>query len=124
MKSHRLSIIAAAVAALALLPLAGPAVAQGIGPQSSSVTSPIPLPAAVVIRAKITGLNAQTRRITLTAPNGISVSARAGKAVDLTSLKVGDTVDIKALPLGRIRHIDPGRACAGKRDRAGRRPEC
>ena len=95
MKSHRLSIIAAAVAALALLPLAGPAVAQGIGPQSSSVTSPIPLPAAVVIRAKITGLNAQTRRITLTAPNGISVSARAGKAVDLTSLKVGNTVNIK-----------------------------
>lgn len=93
MRSHRLSIAAAAVAALALLPLAAPAVAQGIGPQANSVTSPIPAPEAVTLQAKITAINPQTRRITLTGAHGNTVRVTAGHAVDLSRLKVGDTVN-------------------------------
>jgi hypothetical protein len=95
MQSHRLSIPAAAVAALVLLPFAGPAVAQGIGPQASPLTNVIPQPEALTIHAKITAINPQTRRITLTSANGNSVRVTAGKQVDLSQLKVGDTVNAK-----------------------------
>jgi hypothetical protein len=87
--------IAAAVAALALLPLAGPAAAQPTPPQHPRVTQAVPLPAAVVIQAKITALNPQTRDITLTGANGNAVTFTAGHLVDLSRLKVGDTVNAK-----------------------------
>jgi hypothetical protein len=95
MKSHRLSIPAAAAAALALLPLAGPAIAQGLPPQSSAIAAPIPLPEAVTIHAKITAINPQTREITLAGANGAAVTLTAGHLVDLSRLKVGDTVNAK-----------------------------
>ncbi len=94
MKSLKLSITAA-VAALALLPLAGPATAQGIAPQPGSVTSPIPTPEAISIHAKITALDPQARTITLTAANGNSATVQVGHLVDLSRLKVGDVVNAK-----------------------------
>ncbi len=124
MRSHRLSIAAAAVAALALLPLAAPAVAQGIGPQANSVTSPIPAPEAVTLQAKITAINPQTRRITLTGAHGNTVRVTAGHAVDLSRLKVGDTVNAQVLPFGRVLRIGAGRRRAGRCDRAGGCQEC
>ena len=94
MISRRLSITAA-VAALALLPLAGPAVAQGTAPKPPHATRAVPLPAAVSVQAKITAINAQTRAITLTGANGDAVTLTAGHVVDLSRLKVGDTVNAK-----------------------------
>jgi hypothetical protein len=94
MISRRLSIAAAAVA-LALLPLAGPAGAQGTTPKPPRVTHAVPLPAAVSVQAKITAINAQTRAITLTGANGDAVTLIAGHLVDLSRLKVGDTVNAK-----------------------------
>jgi hypothetical protein len=93
MTFHRLAI--AAAAAFAVVAFAGPAIAQGMAPQTSKMTSPVPLPAAVTIQAKITALNPQTRNVTLTAVSGNSVTVTAGHLVDLSRLKVGDTVNAK-----------------------------
>lgn len=92
MISHRFSL-AAAAAALAALPLAGPGLAQGIGPQTSTVTSPIPHPASVTLQARITAINPETRAVTLTGANGNTVTITAGPLVRLENLKVGDTVN-------------------------------
>lgn len=94
MISRRLSITAA-VAALALLPMAGAAVAQGTTPKPPHATHAVPLPAAISVQAKITAINAQTRAITLTGANGDAVTLIAGHLVDLSRLKVGDTVNAK-----------------------------
>jgi hypothetical protein len=93
MTSQRLSILAAAVAVAAALPLACPVSAQGLPPQSSSITSPIPSAEAVTIHAKITAINTATRNVTLSNANGNSVTLTAGPAVDLGNLKVGDRVN-------------------------------
>jgi len=92
MISRRLSITAAA---LALLALAGPAGAQGTTPRPPRATHAVPLPAAVSVQAKITAINAQTRAITLTGANGDAVTLIAGHVVDLSRLKVGDTVNAR-----------------------------
>ncbi len=95
MSSRRLLMTASAAAALALLPLAAPAVAQGIGPQANSVISPVPAPEAVTIQATITAINPETRRIALTGTHGNVVRVTAGHAVDLSRLKVGDVVNVQ-----------------------------
>lgn len=84
---------AACVAAALLLPLGQPAMAQGIGPQANPVASPVPLPAAVTLHAKITALDPASRAVTLTGAGGQSVTLTAGPAVRLDQLKVGDTVN-------------------------------
>lgn len=94
MTSNRL-MIAAAVAALALLPFAGPTPAQAASPKASHAAPVVPLPAAATIQAKITAINTQTRDVTLTGANGESVTLTAGHLVDLSRLKVGDTVNAK-----------------------------
>lgn len=93
MKSSSLSILT--IVAAVGLPLACPAVAQGLPPQSSAYVSPLPLPAAVTIQAKISAINPQTRAVTLTGANGNSVTITAGPLVNLAGLNVGDTVNAK-----------------------------
>lgn len=95
MRSHRLPFTVAAVAALALLPLADPAVAQGIAPQPGAITSPIPAPEAVTVHAKITAIDPASRGVTLTGANGNQVTVTVGQAVDLSRLKVGDSVNAR-----------------------------
>lgn len=84
---------AACVAAALLLPVGQPAMAQGVGPQDSAITSPVPLPAALTLHAKITALDPVSRAVTLTSAAGQSVTIVAGPAVRLDQLKVGDTVN-------------------------------
>jgi hypothetical protein len=91
--SHKLSIAIAVIGTAVLLPLVPPASAQGLPPQSSAYTSPMPLPAAVTLQAKITAINPQTRAVTLTGANGNSVTITAGPLVNLAGLNVGDTVN-------------------------------
>lgn len=84
---------AACVAAALLLPIGPRAMAQGIGPQNGAITSPVPLPAAVTLHAKITAIDPATRALTLTGASGQSVTITAGPAVRLELLKVGDRVN-------------------------------
>lgn len=93
MMPHRMLIAAVIVGTAVLLPLVPPAAAQGLPPQSATYTSPLPLPAAVTIQAKITAINPQTRAITLTGANANSVTITAGPLVNLAGLNVGDTVN-------------------------------
>ena len=91
--SCKLPTAAACVAAALLLPLGQPAIAQGIGPQANPIVSPVPLPAAVTLQARITALDPATRAITLTGASGQSVTIIAGDAVRFELLHVGDTVN-------------------------------
>ncbi len=84
---------AACVAAALLLPVGQPAMAQGIDPQANPIISPVPLPEAVTLQAKITALDPGTRAITLTGASGESVTIIAGPAVRFDQLKVGDSVN-------------------------------
>ena len=84
------------VAAVLLLPLGPSAMAQdGIAPQNSPIVSPVPLPEALTLHAKITALNPDTRAVTLTGASGQSITIIAGPDVRLDQLKVGDTVNAK-----------------------------
>ena len=67
--------------------------AQGIDPQANPIISPVPLPEAVTLQAKITALDPGTRAITLTGASGESVTIIAGPAVRFDQLKVGDSVN-------------------------------
>lgn len=93
--SRRLSIAVAVIGTAVLLAHVPPAAAQGLPPQSGAYASPMPLPAAVTIQAKITAINPQTRAGTLTGANGNSVTITAGSPVDLRRLNVGDTVNVQ-----------------------------
>jgi hypothetical protein len=94
MTSHRLSLLTA-VAVAAAVPLACPAIAQGLPPQTSAITSPVPSAETVTIHAKITAINPATRSVTLSGATGNSVTVKAGPVVDLSNLKVGDRVNAK-----------------------------
>jgi hypothetical protein len=83
---------AALVVAVSALPAAPPAAAQGNNPAASNV---IPEAVAATIHAKIRAIDPQTRKVTLAAPSGKSVTLTAGDAVRLDMLKVGDTVNAK-----------------------------
>lgn len=75
---------------LAPVTLARPAAAQGGMPVLKNV---VPEAAAVSIRAKITAIDQNSRRVTLTGQSGQQVTVTAGPGVRLEMLKVGDTVD-------------------------------
>ena len=102
--------LTAAACLAAMLPLAGPAGAQGIVPQPGAITSPIPPPAAVTIRATITALNPQTRVVTLTGAAGNAVTLTAGPLVRLQLLHVGDTVIARYLRSIAFLVSGPGQA--------------
>src|SRR4051794_23929994 len=93
MRSCSLLTVTTVVAAAAILPLAPPAAAQGLPPQSSTITSPVPAPEVATIHAKITGVNPQTRSIRLATAHGQRITVMAGPMVDLSQLKVGDIVN-------------------------------
>jgi len=88
----------AATALLAVLPLLAPAPAgaqqRGLAPSGAELP-PLPPDQEVDLRARITALNAQTREVTLQAPNGVTNTVKAGPAVRIEMLKVGDTVDAR-----------------------------
>jgi len=92
--SHRRALVATAIMGSAVLPILGTrsALAQGTNPTLSNV---IPEAAAMTIHAKIKSLDPNTRMITLVSPTGQAVSVKAGEAVRLEMLKVGDTVNAK-----------------------------
>jgi hypothetical protein len=99
MTSQNIPLTAAAVAVAAFawaLPGALPAQAQGIGPQGNAIASPVPLPEAISIHAKITNIDLANRNVTLRGADGHSVTVHAGAAVtNLDQLKVGDTVNAR-----------------------------
>lgn len=88
----------AATAILAAMPVFAttPAAAQqrGMAP-TADVLPALPPDQEVELRAKITALNPQTREVTLQAPNGASNTVKAGPAVRIEALKVGDMVDVR-----------------------------
>lgn len=53
----------------------------------------IPPAASVTMQARITALDPTTRMVSIVGPSGATVSLRAGPAVRLEMLKVGDTVN-------------------------------
>ncbi|HYG84749.1 MAG TPA: hypothetical protein VD978_00660 [Azospirillum sp.] len=59
----------------------------------SNLSNVVPQDAAVTIHAKITGIDADKRKVMLTGRSGTPVTVTAGPAVRLDMLKVGDTVD-------------------------------
>ncbi len=79
------SLAIACGALTTILPL--PATAQR---QASNI---IPPAASVTTQAKITALDPATRSVGLTAPSGSTITLKAGPAVRLEMLKVGDTVN-------------------------------
>jgi Cu/Ag efflux protein CusF len=89
----RRALVATVVMGSALLPIAGavPAFAQG-NPVLSNV---IPESAAMTIHARIKSIDPATRMVTLVNPSGQAVTVKAGEAVRLEMLKVGDTVNAK-----------------------------
>ncbi|MBB3266251.1 hypothetical protein FHW79_003889 [Azospirillum sp. OGB3] len=76
-------------ALLAAVTVPHPASAQG----RPVLTNVIPESAAVTLHAKITGIDADKRKVTLGGRSGTPVTVMAGPAVRLEMLKVGDTVD-------------------------------
>lgn len=94
----RISLRTLAVATLILgtgpmitMTLSTPAVAQG----NPVLTNVVPESAAATIQAKITAIDPSTREVTLTGTSGKAVTVKAGPAVRLEMLKVGDTVNAK-----------------------------
>jgi hypothetical protein len=49
----------------------------------------------VQVTAKITAIDAKHRKVTLSLPDGTSETVKAGKQVDLSRVKVGDTVTVQ-----------------------------
>jgi hypothetical protein len=101
----------AAAAAVAIVPmLAVPAQAQqqGIAP-SEATLPPLPKDTEVVMRARIASINPQTREVGLQpVAGGATTVVKAGPAIRLEMLKVGDQVDARYIRSTTLMTSQPG----------------
>ena len=81
------------LAAAAAMP-AGAGLAQGLNPV---VVNLVPEATAESLHARVRGIDRATRRVTLVAASGRTVTVTAGPAVRLDTLNAGDTVNAKYL---------------------------